>query len=223
VVAALAGREPDGSTPMARAIDSVMASLAARQKTLPDRRSVLVLATDGFPTCDAEQTVDGVVARLERAFGGAPSVPTYVVGVFAAADLTTAQATFQRFATAGGTRTPFLLTAGNDLTQTLLDALKQIRGQAVACDYAIPQPQSGMLDLNRVNVSATSGNQTMELGRVASAAACMGKAGWYYDPPPSAATPRPRIVLCPESCARVKGDPSGHVDLTFGCATRVIE
>jgi hypothetical protein len=220
VITALAARQPDGTTPMARAVDSVVAALTARQKMLPDRKSILVLATDGFPSCDAGETVDAVVARLERAFAAAPTLPTYVVGVFAAADLATAQTTFQRFATAGGTKAAFLLTAGNDLTQTLLAALKQIRGQAVACDYAIPPPQTGSLDLDKVNVTTTAASQTADLSRVPNAAACAGKPGWYYDDPTA---PRPRIVLCPESCARLQGDPAARVDLVFGCATRVIE
>jgi hypothetical protein len=220
VTTALAGRQPDGNTPMARAVDSVVAALAARRAALPGRKSVLVLATDGFPSCDATETVDAVVTRLERAFAAAPSLPTYVVGVFAAGDIATAQTTFQRFATAGGTRNAFLLTAGNDLSQTLLQALKQIRGQAVACDYGIPPTTTGPLDRDKVNVSTTSNGQPAELGRVPNAAACAGKAGWYYDDPAAA---RPRIVLCPESCARLQGDPAARVDLVFGCATRVIE
>lgn len=220
VTAALAAKQPDGNTPMARAVDSVLAALAERQRAVPGRKSVLVLATDGFPSCDASETVNAVVMRLERAFAAAPSVPTYVVGVFAAGEIATAQTTFQRFATAGGTKSAFLLSAGNDLSQTLLEALKQIRGQAVACDYGVPLPTTGSLDRDKVNVSTTSNSQTAELGRVPNAAACAGRAGWYYDDP---LAPRPRIVLCPESCARLQNDPAARVDLVFGCATRVIE
>jgi hypothetical protein len=75
----------------------------------------------------------------------------------------------------------------------------------------------------RVHVSATSHNQTVELSRVAGAAACTGKPGWYFDPPPASTMSPPRIVLCPQSCTEVQSAQAAHVDLVFGCATRVIE
>jgi hypothetical protein len=223
VVAALEAREPNGSTPMAKAIDSVVMALAARRQAHPGRRAAMILASDGAPFCDVDQTIDGVATRLARAFGGTPSIPTYMVGVFAPADTPGARSVFERFATEGGTRTPFLLDTGNDLTQKLLAALTEIRAEVVTCDYGIPQPQSGSLDLDRVNVSATSHGQTTELSRVAGPAACAGRAGWYFDSPPMSAMNPPRIVLCPDTCAGVQSDPAAKVDLVFGCATRVIE
>ena len=50
VIAALAAREPDGATPMALGVDSALTALFARQKAQPQRRPVLVLATDGQPS-----------------------------------------------------------------------------------------------------------------------------------------------------------------------------
>ena len=52
----------------------------------------------------------------------------------------------ERFAMAGGTRAPFILTTGDDLGQRLLAELEEIRGQAVACAYSIPRPQAGSID-----------------------------------------------------------------------------
>jgi hypothetical protein len=221
LTAALAAREPDGTTPMATAVDSVLAALTARQKVLPERKAALVLATDGFPSCGVEDTVDGVTSRLQQALARVPPVPTYVVGVFSPGDVAAAQATFQRFASAGGTGSPFLLTTGADLSDKLLAALKTIRGQAVACEYNIPTPQGAPLDFSKVNVTATSYGQAVDLARVGGADLCDRGPGWYYDRPPGAAPSR--IVLCPASCARLQDDPSGRVDLVFGCATRVIE
>jgi hypothetical protein len=222
LVSALSMREPDGSTPMTAAIESAMAALATRRKTLPDRKTVMVLATDGYPSCD-DDTLDSVPTRLRQAFAGTPSVPTYVVGVFAPGDLTEAQMIFQRFATAGGTDTPVLLTVGDDLGRQLLDALNAIRGKVVACDYGIPMPQNTPLDLSKINVTATSQNQPMELGRVAGPDQCAGRAGWYYAAAPTGTNLPQRIVLCPASCTRLKDDPAAHVDLVFGCATRIIQ
>jgi hypothetical protein len=224
LVNALMSRTPDGLTPMAVALDSVARALAARRAAAPYRKQALVLATDGLPSCDANQTVDAVVARIAEAAQKSPGVPTYVVGVFAPSELATAEPALKRFASAGGTSAPYLLTTGDDLSQRLLEALKQIRGLAVACDYAIPTPMMDALDLGKVNVSTTAMGQAEALARVSSADRCGGNPGWYYDPPVSAGSAMPsRLVLCPQSCARLKGDAAAHVDLEFGCATRTID
>jgi hypothetical protein len=93
----------------------------------------------------------------------------------------------------------------------------------VTCEYTIPQPQGTPLDLGRINVSTTVQGQTSDLGRVSGPDACAGKAGWYFDAPPVDPVNPPRILLCPDSCTHVQSDPMAHVDLAFGCATRVIE
>jgi hypothetical protein len=225
VVAALAGRQPDGATPMALAAESALATLQARQASQPQRRAVLVLATDGLPSgCGPAQSVAGVVSRLTNAKAATPSVPTYVVGVFAPDEIAEAQAALAAFATAGGTKTPFILTTGDNLSDRLLDALKEIRGQAVACDYGIPRPQAGALDFDKVNVRTTSAGATQELGNVAAADRCSpDKGGWYYDPAPANGTAPTRLVLCPQSCDRLRGDANARVEVVFGCATRTIE
>ena len=220
LAAALSAREPDGLTPMTVATDAALAALAARTTSQPGRRSALVLATDGLPTgCGNSETVDSVVNRLQQS---APGIPTYVVGVFAMDELAQAQPALERFAMAGGTRKPFILTTGDDLGQRLLEALKEIRGLAVACDYALPAMQAG-IDFMKVNVRTTSQGQTTDLGYVASPDRCTDRGGWYYDPPPGPGTKPARLVLCPASCAKLRGDAAAQVDLVFGCATRTID
>ncbi len=219
VLAALAATEPDGSTPMGLAVDSVLGVLAARQQASGSRRSAMVLATDGLPQCE-EASVDAVEARLDRARA---SIPTYVIGVFGPAEIAEAGAALKRFATAGGTGSPFLLEAGDDLNQRLLEALKEIRGLALACDYAIPAPGGGAIDFGRVNVRTTVAGAA-ELLYVGSADRCQpDRGGWYYEPAPSATTRPTRLVLCPDSCARLRTDPAARVELEFGCATRSID
>jgi hypothetical protein len=221
---ALAAREPDGQTPMTVAADATLSALAARAAAQPGRRAALVLATDGLPTgCGNGETIDGVVARLQQARASTPAIPTYVVGVFAAAEVAEARPALERFATAGGTGTPFILATGQDLGQRLLEALQEIRGLAVACDYALPAAQAGAIDINKVNVRTTSQGQPADLGYVGAADRCTDRGGWYYDPPPGMGTRPARLVLCPASCARLRGDPAAQVDLVFGCATRTIE
>jgi hypothetical protein len=221
LVAALAAREPDGSTPMALAADSALTALATRLAAQPQRRAALVLATDGFPSgCGDNQTVDAVVAVLARA---RPTIPTYVVGVFVPAEVAQAQPVLERFAVAGGTRMPFLLTTGDDLTQRLLGALTEIRKQSVACAYGIPQSATGNIDFDRVNVRASSAAGPEEPAYVGSADRCPASGGWYYDPPPSSTTVPARLVLCPATCDRLRADPTARVELVYGCATVTIK
>jgi hypothetical protein len=224
VVAALAARQPDGATPMRLAVDSALTALAARQKSQPRRRPVLVLATDGLPSgCGQTETVDAVAARLELGRAANPTLPTYVVGVFAAAELAESQAALQRFAAAGGTKAPFILMTGDDLGQKLLQALAEIRGLAVACEYDIPRPQAGSLDFGKVNVHTSSQAGQDDPGYVTAPDRCLpDRGGWYFDPAPGNGTPA-RLVLCPASCDRLRADPAARVDLVFGCATRPIE
>jgi hypothetical protein len=221
VVAALAARTPEGSTPMTTAADSALTALAARQMTHPQRRPVLVLATDGRPSgCGDDQNVDTVEARLARARTMTPSIPTYVVGVFNPQEIADVQPAIERFAVAGGTQPPFILATGEDLSQRLLAALKQIREHSVACEYAIPRPEMGSLDFDRVNVRASSGGTTDEPGYVTSADRCQpDRGGWYFDPPPSPTSTPTRLVLCPATCNRLRMDSAAKVDLVFGCAT----
>jgi hypothetical protein len=223
ITAALMARMPDGATPMTRAVDSALTALAARQMSQPQRRSVLVLATDGQPSgCGDTQNVDTVAARLEQGARMPTPILTYVVGVFSPAEIAEAQPALERFAAAGGTMSPFILATGDDLTQKLLDALKAIRGLSVACEYSIPQPATGSIDFGKVNVRTTSQAGPDEPGHVTSADRCSAQGGWYYDPPPTAGDPK-RLILCPATCARLRADPSARVDLVFGCATVVIK
>jgi hypothetical protein len=76
-------------------------AVADRRKAVPGRRAAIVLATDGYPSCGTDN-IDGVTARIQRAFAGTPSVPTYVMGVFSAQQVDEARGIFERFATAGG-------------------------------------------------------------------------------------------------------------------------
>jgi hypothetical protein len=51
---------------------------------------------------------------------------------------------------------------------------------------------------------------------VADAASCdPQQGGWYYDDNVNPTT----IILCQASCDEVSGDPNGHIDILFGCAT----
>ena len=76
-------------TPTVPMLQGVFKQAIARAVAEPERRVVVVLATDGFPDgCFAPSgpkqltnTLDNVVLLAKEAFEGAPSIPLFVVGV----------------------------------------------------------------------------------------------------------------------------------------------
>jgi hypothetical protein len=222
----LAGIVPQGTTPTTPAVKGAMTQLRARAMANPNRKAVLVLATDGLPTqCGFMNTEQTAVAAIAEGQMGMPAIPTYVIGVFGQNQLPRSQPALNRMATAGGTGMPFALTATNDLTQRFLDAINQIRGTALGCEFAIPKPGVGMhLDYNKVNVRVTEDNAggggrlAKDLLYVGSADKCdPATGGWYYDADPKMAEPT-RVLLCESSCQKVKM-VGISVDLRVGCTT----
>jgi hypothetical protein len=194
----------------------------------------VVLATDGFPTGCGPNTIETVAAAINEGRMGLPAFPTYVIGVFAQTELVRSQVALSQLAVAGGTVVPFILEEGKDLAQKFLATLEQIRGAALACEFAIPRPASGngTLDLGKVNVRFTpgaaadagvaGGGTAEDLVYVGSADKCDGaRGGWYYDVDPKSGAAPNRIVVCDVSCKRFRADAAGTVDLRVGCTSRV--
>ncbi len=87
----------------------------------------------------------------------------------------------------------------------------------IPCRFAIPDPPAGMtFDRDRVNVVYTPGGSTT--GETIPRSDCSSGLGWRYDDP-SAPT---EILLCPDACTRVEGDPTGSVQISLGCQTVLI-
>jgi hypothetical protein len=219
----LSNKEPSGGTPMGPAVRGALVQLRAHRAAHPGRKVALILAGDGLPeqSC-AMNDIPAVAADLGAAFMGTPSIPTYVIGVFAPAELMTSQMQLDRLAMAGGSGQAFVLAANDDLTMRLQEALDQIRGAALACEYEIPPPTAGRIDFARVNVRYTSASGPQNVPYVEQAGRCdPAQGGWYFDVLPSTGAPT-RILACDATCRRFKSDPNGRVDLVFGCATQVI-
>jgi len=214
---------PSGGTPMGPAVRGVLGHLRAHLAANPGRKAVLVLASDGLPgNCQRNQIPD-IAADLAEAFAGTPSIPTYVIGVFTPMELDDAQPQLNQLAMGGGTNTAFVLSATDDLNMRLLEALNQIRGSALACEYTIPDSQSGSLDFGKVNVRYTGSAGPEDILYVEQMDRCdPQRGGWYYDVHPSMGRPQ-RVLVCPATCARFKNDQSAQVELVFGCATRGVD
>jgi len=222
---AMAGIVPQGTTPTTPAVTGALAHLRARVMAQPDRKQVLVLATDGLPTeCLGRNSLIQAQMALQTGSMGTPAIPTYVIGIFGSNQITRAQPALNDLAGAGGTMTPFTLTTGNDLNQKFLAAINQIRGATLGCEFAIPKPaMGGTLNYDQVNVQVNNAGGGFErLGYTGSMAGCDPMhGGWYYDSDPKTTTPT-HVVLCEASCknANMVGV---SVDVKLGCKTEVIK
>ena len=206
---------------MTAAVEGALVALRAHALTHLERRAGLVLATDGLPTGCPPNDVDTVSAALTAARTASPPLSTHVIGVFPEADVATSRPALERFAAAGGTGEPFVLTARDDLADRFLAALAQIRGQALACEFPIPRPTTGVLDYGKVNVRFTGTAGPEELVFVDSPSRCHPTSGgWYYDVSPQMGMPN-RVVVCEATCRRIRLEASGVVDVNVGCTTRI--
>jgi hypothetical protein len=205
IAASLDKTTPIGEgTPGAPALQGALALASSIAEGKKDPIAV-VFVTDGDPNkCSS---TPAAVAQIAASFKD--RVPTYVIGIGSVA-------TLNDIAKAGGTDAAQIVSTTNP-TQTRDDFLKtiaKIRGAALPCEIAIPQPAAGeTLDFGKVNLSLAAGGQTVEL---AQGKDCSGAAGWRYDDP----TKPTKVVLCPSTCSAAKGD--GKLSVTFGCATKVL-
>jgi hypothetical protein len=177
----------------------------------PDVKPVILLVTDGLPD-DCGSTVDGVVQAVQDGFAGSPSIQTFVIGI--GIDLNALNA----FAQAGGSGEAFLVQPG--AAQELVTALNKIRGQALPCDYALPDGDGVTVDPELVNLRHTpaGGAAATTVGWVASATDCDPElGGWYYDNP----NDPQRLVVCDNRCDQLKND-GGEVQVLLGCPREAI-
>src|SRR5262249_22104096 len=129
----------------------------------------VVLITDGAqsqmcsnpPECaDAASCTELLVEReVPRAVADGVGIRTFAIGVPGSEAARTA---LSRIAKNGGTAIDgcdaqkgnchFDMTMVPDLGQSLAKALSQIAGQAVSCEFDVPRPEKGALDLGLLNV-----------------------------------------------------------------------
>jgi hypothetical protein len=217
--------EPNGATPTHGAYLFGLTQLAGTE--LPGNRFLLLL-TDGTPTCnlacqcnEGNVPVDSGPLIEEAEIALESGVRTFVIGSPGSEDT---REVLSELASEGGTAKSgcddegpnfchFDMTAEDDLGVGLTRALQEISQSLRSCEYVIPAPPVGeILDRNRVNVLYTSSSgDTETIGRDPSARDC--ESGWQYSEDGS------RVVLCGDTCARVRDDVEGTVEVLFGCET----
>lgn len=215
---AMSDAAPDGfSTPVYPAFNGALLKAIEEADNHPGHRGVVLLVTDGAPAgqptvCSGNNALDfQVIADAAATAYDNFDVATFVIGL-PGAD----QSFANLVASAGGTESAILISTAN-VQGEFQDALSKVRGQALPCDYAIPEKvKGGEIDPTDVNVLLTfAGQETATLPQNKS---CNGK-GWHYD---NAANPT-KILLCPDSCAAVKEDFNAKIQILLGCKTEVVE
>jgi hypothetical protein len=225
LVQVIGARTISGGTPTGPAVKGALAFLRTHQSAHPDHRLALLLVTDGLPSSCTPVGPSDIAKDIRAAAMTTPAIPTYAIGVFAPNEIAQGRMALQQFASAGGTSTPFVLTATGDLSQKLQDALNQIRGATqLPCELAIPPARAGgSLDYLTVNLTwkGTAGAPET-VPYVEAADRCDPvRGGWYYDVRPAAGTPS-RIIVCETTCRRFQDDPAANVSVAIGCKTEVI-
>lgn len=224
LISALDAAEPQGGTPTLPALTGAIAYAQKIAGQNPDEKTVVVLVTDGEPGLQingqfqagcTNNDIQHVAEMAKAGVTGAPSIPTYVIGVGPSLD------NLNQVASAGGTGKAFMISVANP-TQTKTDlqkALEAIRGQVkIGCDFGIPAPPTGeTIDKDRVNVGYTDG--AGKESPLVYSGDCATGAGWRYDN----VTNPTRIELCPTTCSAGQSDPNGKLTIAFGCITNGLE
>ena len=129
-----------------------------------------------------------------------------------------------QIAQAGAGRDAFIISS--NVTQQLTQALDEIRGNALSCEYTIPPDTSSNAKYDEVFVQFTpSGGATSDISYVGNAGGCdPNTGGWYYDPPFVAGGPNPtKILVCPSTCTQVTSSGDASVSIKIGCQNDQIQ
>ncbi|MBK6848989.1 MAG: hypothetical protein IPG96_16135, partial [Proteobacteria bacterium] len=161
ITSSLEKRGRSGLTPIVPVLEGVTAYLRKWATDHPDRRPIIVLATDGVPdtSCLNDRQGEGVVGGLPNTLAnavavaraaarGTPSLSVFVVGV--GKQLTA----LNDIAAAGGTGRAVLVDAAKDPEKSFLEALADIRRRAVFCELDIPAENRPRIDFERVKRAA---------------------------------------------------------------------
>lgn len=203
---------PNTGTPTAPALKGAIQHARAWQLAHPTHKAIAVLATDGIPEACSPTDIPSIAQIAANGVSGTPNILTFVIGVGSSLK------NLNAIAASGGTSNAFIVDTTGNITQQFQDALDQIRGQALGCEYGIPKPSSGTPDYATMNVQYTPSNGAPGVltfvGTEGNCGAATG--GWYYD----SITSPTKILLCPTTCGAVQGDKAGEVEILLGCATK---
>ena len=215
IVSSLDAQQMSGGTPTVPMLEGTTSYLKAWLTQHPDHRAVLVVATDGMPdqTCVASEdglpnSLANVVTVAAQAAQGDPSVKTFVIGV--GNDLVA----LDEFAQAGGTSRAIIVDTSQNADVAFLEALTQIRRDALGCDFDVPTDSNVLRTRAQVRFVPDDGSGMQIFPKVDSRLDCGGGEGWYFDDPGDPS----KVILCDQTCETVTQGKTGELNVEFGCA-----
>ncbi|MET0594082.1 MAG: vWA domain-containing protein [Polyangiaceae bacterium] len=221
--ASLDAMKPAGGTPIVGA--TILGYKHLHQQLNLPGNDFLVLLTDGSESCTPADVPSLVSTQVPNAL--AVGIRTFSIGVPGSEG---ARGFLSQMAFAGGTASSptcdhagtkdvgnchFDMTTSQDFAGDLRKALATITGKALTCTFDVPTGVAGVpVDPTKVNVNFTpSGGATVGILQDNTAACDQGADGWQY------AENETKIVLCGQSCTKVKADPLARIDIVLGCKT----
>jgi hypothetical protein len=197
IASAMASRLLRESTPTWPALEGATQQASLQMAAFPERKAVVVLASDGLAN-DCDSTTEQLVASAKKAFDS--NVDVYAVGVFGVEDdADKAKAQLDAVAQAGGTENMHLVDTSANPAAAFLEALREVR-LATSCSYVIGEIDKTVL-YDYAGVTLAHANGESNIARVASRKDCHPQGGgFYYEPAYDGMTPPTRISLCPASC-----------------------
>ncbi|MGC4118096.1 MAG: VWA domain-containing protein [Myxococcales bacterium] len=208
-------QQMSGGTPTVPMLEGATAYLKGWLRDHPDHRAVLVVATDGMPDQSCTAVTEGlpnslanVIAVADEAAKGTPSVKTFVIGV--GDDLST----LDQFAKAGGTDRALLVNVKQNADVAFLNALTQIRRDALGCEFAVPDLTTIIRDQAQVRFEPDDGSGEQLFPQVDGRDFCGNGQGWYFDDPED---PR-KLILCNQTCESVTQGKTGVLNVEFACS-----
>jgi hypothetical protein len=215
VTDAMAAAAPTGfSTPIYPALGGAILAAKAYADGNSGHIAAVLLVTDGAPQgpapmCGNVNPEDPKVIADLAAAGVSYGIKTFVVGLPGVNPLIANQ-----IAASGGTDAAIVV-GSFDVKTEFQKALAKVRGEALPCEYQIPDKvEGGDVNSGDVNVLITpsGGNATVLPQDVTCA-----DQGWKYD---DAAKPT-KIIFCAASCQSLKIDFNAKVQILLGCKTEV--
>ena len=111
----------------------------------------------------------------------------------------------------------FDMTQSPDFAAALRDALGNIVGQVLACDYEVPvAPNDLTVDLSEINMVIWPGGADPIRILRNNEPDC--DQGWYVD----TSGAEPRVMLCATTCELAQSDPQARIELLFGCQSEIV-
>jgi hypothetical protein len=226
IIDAFAHKLAEGATPTRPALEGAVNASAQARATRPDKKGIVLLATDGLPTaCDPAipgpnaKSAAGIPKVVEVAESGlAQGVQTFVIGVFAPDEEQLAQQNLDAIAVAGGSGAAYVITTDETVSERFVATLNEIRAKASDCSFALPKPGSSPLDATRIAVRITGSNGTLWLEPKKSLSECHPTLGGFvFDRDPNGPEPPSRLELCPAACALLKADPALSLEVVVNC------